>query len=209
MCLGPLGTLLYGTESGLEAIDLATCTKAWTNLAYEVADAQRGWLSGEQVVVEDRDSGLWAVALADGELTEPFRLPGHGDWDPLELQAVHVIDGRTYVRYRQRLVCYDARGSVLGADIVTDERDYRWLLPVAGGMVLFSRQSTDQPRAPDQRERRTEHVYRIYHLSPSCKVISQMELPPVVNPFLDAAVVDGGLLLSTHAETLIIPVRSD
>jgi outer membrane protein assembly factor BamB len=209
MCLGPLGALVYATAEGLEAVDLASGSKLWTNLAYPAGDTQHGWLVEDRVVIEDNEGRLRAVRLADGVVSEPFELPPHGEWDPLELQDVHFVDGLVYGRYRERVICFDDRGTVLGADVVTDARDYRWILPVADGLLLVSRHQTEHARVGNGGARQTQHTYLIYHLSRNCKVQRQLELAPVTAPFADAAVIDGALLLSTQTEAVVIPMPID
>ncbi|MHC4989723.1 MAG: PQQ-binding-like beta-propeller repeat protein, partial [Planctomycetota bacterium] len=209
MCVTPLGSLIYATSGGIEAVDIVTGTKRWTNLAYEITDTQRGWVHGPRVVIEDRDRYLRAISVVDGSISEPFDGPPHGDWDELELQDLQLVADRLYVRYRQRVIRYDDRGAVVGADVVTDQRDYRWLVPIDGGLLLVSRHQTEHARIPNQRGRRTEHVYRIYRLSENCKVISQMELPPVTQAFTEAVAIDGAILLSNQAQTLVIPMRPE
>ncbi|MEE9129961.1 MAG: hypothetical protein V3T84_08065, partial [Phycisphaerales bacterium] len=103
--------------------------------------------------------------------------------------------------FGERIVRFDASGEVLGADSISDERDYKWLLPTDDRLVLISRSESRQ----GQRRRRTQHTYRLYSLSENCKLMGDsVELPPVSEPFDRAAVIDGWILLSSPSETVAI-----
>ena len=209
MQIGPLGTILLATTDGLQAVDLASGERRWSNIVYGVTDLHHGWSAGDQVVVEDRDSELRVVRILDGTVSAAFGIPGHGDWDPMDLQGVHVVGDALFARYRQRLVRYDARGVVLGSDHIVDNRDYQWVEPVRDGVVLVSRHKTEQEIIPDRAGRQTRHTYRLYLLSRDCMVKAEVELRPITRRLFGTRAVDGWLLLSTQSETLAIPMPTD
>ncbi len=210
MSVGPLATLVYGTAEGMEAVDLLTGTKRWTNQAYETMETQSGWPVDDLVLIEDREGSLRAVDLERGSVSDRFVPPLQGDWDPLELQDVLIADGRLYARYRERVVQYDGQGRALGADVTTDSRDYDWVLPVEDGLLVLSRFQTEQAIIPDRSGRVTQHSYRIYRLAPDCKLRDESYvLPPITQRLVQVETIDGWILLSTPTETLAIPLPEE
>jgi hypothetical protein len=208
--IGPLATLIFGTAEGVFAMDMLTGELRWGNLSFEAVDTLNAWVGGDHIIVEDNASDIRALALADGTITDAFAKPAHGDWNPLDIQGVRIVDDRIYARYRQRVVRFDELGVVLGADIITDRRDYRWMLPTADGLLVVSRFKTEQAVIPNRMGRRMQHTYRIYHLSENCKVRQEHELSDAITSQLtEAAVIDGWLLLSSSASnTLAIPMST-
>jgi hypothetical protein len=206
MCADPLGTVVYASAGAIEAIDSDSGAKLWTNTNYTVADARNGWLAGNRVYIEDREAEMRSITLADGSVTASFAVPGHGEWSSKELQDLEGAGDNVYTRYRQRIVQYDPRGVVIGADAITGNRDYAWLLPVENGLILISRFKTEQAIMPDQNGRRTQHTYRIYDLSENCKDRGEIELHPISQRLFDAAAIDGWLLLSTQTDTMALPM---
>ena len=146
--------------------------------------------------------------LRDGSVSEPFEAPVRGEWDPLELRQLMIASDRVIAHYPQRIVAYDASaGAIAGADVVSDDRDYRWLLPAQDQFVLISSRTLQSP-IPDQPGRRTQQwTYLIYVLSDNCKLLGEpAKLPTLNDRVQQAAVIDGWLLLSTQSETLSIPM---
>jgi outer membrane protein assembly factor BamB len=205
----PLGTLVYGNGEGITAIDLWTGRRRWTNRAFSAAESRRAWVAGDALVIEDRDNDLRSVRLADGALSPPFSLP-HGDWDPLDIQEIVVVDRSVYALFRDRVVAFDEQGTIRGSDaIMTERRSFDRLLPVDGGLVLMSR-TTHQAAALDRPGRRIQHDYVIYRLSRNCKVEGEYQLPtPMAHQLLEVRAVDGWLLLSSPADTLAVPMPPD
>jgi outer membrane protein assembly factor BamB len=203
--VSPLGTLVYGTADGIELFDLLGGRRRMANITYAAMGSQRAWTGDESIVVRDRVAGLRALDPETGDLGDPFAPPTHGEWDPLDLRAVRVEDGRVYVRYKQRVVRFDDTGAVLGADVVSDDRDYRWLVPTADRLLVLSSR-TEQSLIPDREGRRTQYIYRIYPLSENCKLLGEpLELKPFRQRVDTITAVNGWLLLSTHARTVAIP----
>ncbi len=174
---------------------------------------RQGWPLWDSVVVRtqiDRRQNprnpLQAIKLSNGTMSDPFALPARGGWDPAGLNELIVDGQRVFAVFGERVVRFDASGDVLGADIISDERDYKWLLPTDDRLVLISRSDSRQTPVPGQRGRRTQHTYRLYSLSDNCKLIGDaVELAPVSDRFERAAVIDGWLLLSSRSETVAIP----
>ncbi len=205
MSIGPLGSLVFATEEGIEMLDLLSGETLWSNVSYAATGTHRGWPLAEHVLVEDRAKKLRALRLADGTLSDPFEVPRRGEWDPLALREVVVSRGRGFARYRQRIVRFDVTGAVRGADVISDDREFRWLLPADDRLILVSKLQTKQ--VPGETGWQTQHIYRIYSLSDSCKLIGdQIELPPLRQPLEASALIDGWLLLSGQARTLAIPL---
>ena len=208
MRVTPLGTLVYGSMQGVHAIDLYTGKRLWSNADYAALDSQRAWQIDDQLVIEDQRSRLRAMNLRDGSVSEPFEAPVRGEWDPLELRQLMIASDRVIAHYPQRIVAYDASaGAIAGADVVSDDRDYRWLLPAQDQFVLISSRTLQSP-IPDQPGRRTQQwTYLIYVLSDNCKLLGEpAKLPTLNDRVQQAAVIDGWLLLSTQSETLSIPM---
>ncbi len=207
MSIGPLGSLVVATAEGIEMLDLLSGETLWSNVSYAATGTQRGWPLADHVIVEDRAKSLRAIRLADGAVSDPFEVPRRGEWDPLDLREVVVSRGRGFVRYRQRIVRFDITGAVRGADVISDDREFRWLLPADDRLILVSKLKTEQAVLPGESRWQTRHIYRIYALSDSCKLIDdQFELPPIRQPLESAALIDGWLLLSEQAQTLAIPL---
>jgi hypothetical protein len=99
-------------------------------------------------------------------------------------------------------------GVMVGADVITDEREYQWLLPAEQCLVLISRR-TLQVIAPEQAGRRTQHIYRIYTLSHNGRVLGDpLELSPLPDRVQNVQLTDGWLLMSTQSDTLAIPMSA-
>ena len=207
MAAGPLGGLLYGTGAGIEMLQLPSGRSLWSNLSVAAQGTRRGWLMRGSVIIQtqtDRRQGpsnpLRAIKLTNGILSDPFALPARRGWDPSLLNRIVLDDQRVFAMFGERIVRFDASGEVLGADSISDERDYKWLLPADDRLVLISRSESRQ-----RRRRPTQHTYRVYSLSENCKLMGDaVELPPVSEPFDRAAVIDGWILLSSPSGTVAI-----
>ncbi len=205
-----MGSLVCASSEGIEAIDLLSGRRRWSNISFEAMKTRRGWSGTTHALIENRTNGLAAIAFEDGLMSRPLTLDVRGEWDPLSLAEVHVVDDSFVAQYRRRIIRYDIEGAVIGADVVSDERNYRWVLPFDGGLVVISRHDSRQVEVEGDSGRRTQWTYRIYIMSENCLLMKDaIELPPVTKRFRDAALVDGQLLLSTDAETLVLPMPAD
>ena len=116
-----------------------------------------------------------------------------------------VDGGRIFAHYGQRIIRFDLSGALLGADIVSDQRDYRWLLVAEDRLPLVSRLKREQVVLAGQAGRQTKHVYRLYSLSENCKLMGEaVQLPPLPERVRHASVIDGWLLLATPSSTLAV-----
>ena len=79
MTIGPLGSLVYATDAGLEAVDLQSGRRWWSAVSPDAQGTARGWPAAGQVIVQGP-----ASRPADG--VNPLR-------------AIRVSDGRRH-RYR-------------------------------------------------------------------------------------------------------------
>ncbi|MHC4303008.1 MAG: outer membrane protein assembly factor BamB family protein [Planctomycetota bacterium] len=212
MAIGPLGTLVYGNDVGVAAVELLSGGPVWSDESPEAAQTPRGRLAEGGVVVEsavvrpgEGANPLRAFQLGDGTRTDLFDAPDRGEWDRLDLRELVISEGRIFARYGQRIVRYSDAGTVLGADVVSDHRDYKWLLPAADRMLLVSRFKSEQVMVPAESRRRTEHTYRVYAMSENCRLVGDtVQLPPLSERVEVAAVIDNWLLLSTSSETLAV-----
>lgn len=206
------GELVYGTESGVELVNLNTGERRWRQRDSAALGSRRGWVTGDDVLFEDSNGSLRSVALRTGALSEPFHRPRStfgGDSSPL---VDVVIDrGMIYAQFADRIVRVSVDGTVLGADVISDERDYRWLFPATDRLVLVSKVGTQQVMTTGSPVRRTEHFYRLYTLSESCAVVDEglnLGTPDkgMVEPIRDVALMDRWLFISTGSTTLAVPM---
>ena len=205
-----LGSLLCASAEGIESIDVLSGRRRWTNISYEAMETRRAWPLGSHLLVENRTSSLATIAIDDGEMSEPFRAAARGEWDLLSLADVYVADDAIFAHYRQRIIRFDSKGHVLGADVVSDKRNYRWLLPADDGLIVISQHDSRQVAVENRAGRRTQWTYRLYIMSENLRLIGEaIELPPLTRRLREAALIDGLLLLSTDAETLALPMPAD
>ena len=209
---GPLGSVIYGTASSVEGVDLPGGTLLFASVSGPTA---RGWVSGQHVVVEspagavgEGPNPLRAVRTTDGAISAPFDVPIGGEWNRVELEDLHVDDGRLFAHYGQRIVRYDAAGTVLGADMVSDRHDYRWLFVAEDRLVLVSRFKREI--VAGEAGRQAKNIYRLYALSSNCKLLGEpYQLPPLGQRLQRAVLIDGWLLLSTPSQTLALALSDD
>ena len=211
MTIGPLGSLVYATGTGIEAVDLQSGRRWWSAVSPDARGTARGWLAAGQVIVQgaagraaDGVNPLRAIGVSDGNLSGPFDMPQRGEWNRLDLRALLVNDGRIFARYGERVVRFSPAGKVLGADVVSEHRDFKWLIPTADRLLAVSLVRSEP--VPGE-ARRTQHVYRVYGLSENCRLMGEaLELPPMTERLEQVVAVDGWLLLSTATGTLAVPM---
>ena len=211
MTIGPLGSLVYATAGGIESIDPQTGRRWWSIVGPDTRSTSRGWSAVGQVIVEltttrpqDGVNPIHALRAGDGRLSQPFDTLQRGEWDRFDLRAILATGGRLFARYGQRIVRFSTGGKLVGADVISEQRDYKWLLPAKDRLLVISRYKSEQVRGET---RRTQQIYRVYALSDNCRLIGEvLELPPMVEPLEHATVVDGWLLLSTATGTMAVPM---
>jgi outer membrane protein assembly factor BamB/predicted negative regulator of RcsB-dependent stress response len=212
MRIAPMGQLVFGTASGLHMVDLFSGKRMWSSSGYAALDSQRAWhfdSAAGGLIIEDQRSRLRSVNLRDGTISEAFEVPLRGEWDPLDLRSLQLIGGRVIALYPQRVVVYDsATGALVGSDVISDDRDYRFLLPADGKLVLVNSRVMQAP-VPDQPGRRAQQwEYLIYILSENGKVLAEpQKLDALTERVQQAALIDGWLLLSTSSDTVPIPLK--
>ena len=211
MTIGPLGSLVYATAGGIESIDPQTGRRWWSIVGPDTKGSTRGWSAVGQIVVElatsrppDGVNPIRALAAGDGQLSHPFDTLQRGEWDRFDLRAILATGGRLFARYGQRIVRFSPSGKLVGADVISEPRDYKWLLPAGDRLLVVSRHKS-KPDPGDMR--RTHQIYRVYALSDNCRLIGEvLELPPMAEPLEHAALVDGWLLLSTATGSVAVPM---
>ncbi|MHC5022418.1 MAG: outer membrane protein assembly factor BamB family protein [Planctomycetota bacterium] len=206
MAASPAGELVYGTGEGLEAFDLQAGRKLWTNIASAAMDTRRGWSVEDHLVLEDRVNRLRAVALATGDLTDPFETPQQGNWEPRDLRNVLVDHDRIFAMYGRRFVRYDAAGRVIGADAVGDSGDYQWMVPTTDRTLLLGRLDPQAAPMPGRELRPNERIYRVFAMSENCKVLDEVEVAVERKELRSVQAIDGWLLLSTRSDTMALPL---
>jgi hypothetical protein len=181
----------------------------WSVADYSVMDSQRAWLMGSRIVIEDQRSRLRSIDLQDGTVSEPYELPVRGEWDPLELRSVRAAGTQLIAQYPQRIVMYNpASGSITGADVITDDRDYRFLIPAKDKFIVVNSRAMQLGLAEQPGRRSQRWSYRLYVLSDNCKVLEDpLELmKPLDERVQFATALDNWLLLSTQSGTLAVPM---
>lgn len=228
----PLGELLIGTVDGVTCIDVFTGQPLWRRTGPAAADSQLAWMLNRQLLLEDQRGRLRIVNVRDGSVGDAFETPLRGEWDSSELRHVFLVraphaagvaggaDGsgdRIIAHYPQRVVMYDpANGAIVGVDVISDDRDFRWLLFAASGdaphdapsrLVLVNSRVQQAPMADQPGRRAQQWVYRLYVLSENGKVLADpVELNPLNERVQFAMLMNQMLLLSTNTETLLIPL---
>jgi len=209
MAITPLAQLVCGSSEGVDVFNLLTGRRTMATAEYAALDSQRGWQLGDTTVLEDNRTRLRTINTASGKLSEPFEMPLRGEWDPLELRHLFIVGDRLVAHYPQRVVNYDpATGGVIGADMVSDDRDYRWLLTAADRTLAISGRTEQAPmNEAGGGGRRTQYVYRVYALSENGKVLEdRLDLEPLPERVQHAQLINGWLLLSTNSDTLAVPM---
>ncbi len=212
MQLSVPGLLVYGNVAGVEAVVLPAGRMLWAHTLPDLMATPRGWAFDGSILVEssaarpgEGPNPLRAIRPDDGSMTDAFGAPTRGDWDRVDLREVVVDDGRIFGLYGQRVVRFAPDGTVMGADVISDQRNYRWVLPGADRLILVSLFTSEQVLQQGVSRGRTEHTYRLYALSPDCKLLGEpVQLSPLPERLTAAALVDGRLLLSTGSNTLVV-----
>jgi len=215
MCLTPLGQLVCGSSDGVDVFNIFTSRRMMSTGEYAALDSQRGWQLADTTVLEDNRTRLRTINTATGKLSEPFEMPLRGEWDPLELRHLFLVGDRIVAHYPQRVVNYDpATGGVIGADMVSDDRDYRWLLTAADRTLAISGRTEQAPMneagGGAGGGRRTQYVYRVYALSENGKVLEErLDIEPLPERVQYAQLLNGWLLMSTNSDTLAVPMPTE
>lgn len=213
---GPFGLLIYASDYGLAAIDLHSANLVWAMIAPGELNTVRGWVVGDSMLIElagesptDTPRGaIRAVRLRDGRLGKLFEQPDSGDWEPLNLLGVEPLEGdEALVHYRQRLARYGLDGQIRGLDVIRDDRAFIWSFVGRDRLVLVSAMQPLPEEEGGQFGRRMQYVFRIYQLSPNCRLLAEpLQLPPLAEPLQDAATINDWLLLSTMTSTVAVPM---
>ncbi len=205
------GRLLCGSEGGIVACDLLTGEPLWANVGYAATDAQRAWPVGGNVIFETQSS-LQGINATTGLVTQPFEGPATADWNPFDVQEVLPVEGQdmAFVRFIRRVVVFTSDGRVLGADIVNEDRDYRWIIPTVDRLIVISGRA-EQSLVRDARGRRTQYFYRIYTMSRNGRLEDRPhDLPPLRRRIRSVDIVNGRVLMSSeNDQTLVIPAPAD
>lgn len=210
MQAGPLGTLVYGGDSGVGKINLRDGGLIWANRSYAVTQTSRGWRTGRYMAIEDRGGNLRRLHADTGLLGPTFDIPDHGGWEPLRLVDVYG-DGDAFIaRFRQRFVRYDINGNVIGADVLLGDRADEWVLRGDDRFVLISN-LTD---VGDGRFRLREQpvVYRVTMLSPNGQSLTEgadLTLPDLLEQIDSATVRDGWVLATAGEWTIALPAGAE
>jgi len=202
-----LGRLLVASSEGWELIDLHTGERLWMNRSPVLQESRTGWLGGATAVAEDRTGRLHLIDLLSGRIIRPLEPSGAGNWELSQVESVHpALDGTWLVRYAARVVRYDPSGMIIGADVIGDARNYVGIVVGADTLIILSLFNNSQVRLPGEDRLRMQRTYRLYPLALDGRMREQIfELPPMLKRLQAYTAVNGWLLLSTDAETIVIP----
>ncbi len=205
---GGTGTVLYGTETGVHALDLVSQDLLWRHEGYPAVGAVET-VSARGIVLLETDGGdVFRIDPFSGRLSGPFIRPDSAAETRAEILGYVIEAGRILVLERQRLVIYDTDGELIGADAVRGERNYRELQRARGRTLIVS--ALPPLQQPDRGGRgggwTTRHPHRIYTVADDGRLIDEtLEIPPLPDPIRDSSLIDGWLLLSTDGRTYAVP----
>lgn len=207
----PRGIVVFGTDAAIEAIDLVSGQRRWSNVSPEAGWFTRGWRFGEQVLVADATTRLHALDLTTGRLSGAFEPAEDRGGQPSKLEHVQTRGDRALAHYQQRVVWFERDGSVSGQDILPHERKFSHVLLGQNRMAVISHVPNPDPSVRRQRR----FVDRIYIFSDSCKLLDEEIIPANRNPAKEAMAIDGWLLLSERVservsdrdQTVAVPMR--
>ncbi len=145
--------------------------------------------------------------MVDGSISNAFDSPADGQFNRTGPREVLIDEGRIFALYGRRVVRFHTSGAVLGADMISDQHDFRWLFATGDRLLVVSRFKSEPVIVPGQAGRRHQHTYRLYALSKNCKLLGEaFQLPPLATSLQRAAVIEGWLLLSTTKATIAVPL---
>ena len=75
MKISPLGVLAYGTAEGIDAIDLFTGHRVWSNVSYAALDSRSGRGSLKATVEDQLATVCGSISVRDGLVSEAFETP--------------------------------------------------------------------------------------------------------------------------------------
>lgn len=207
MVRGPLGVLVVGSIDGIEAVDLFSGERRWTQTSYDALDSQRAWIVDDRVIFEDQRARLRSLDIATGALSDSFENPARGEWETMELLQVIPYHGQALAHYRQRLALFDpTTGAIVGADAIGQNRDFRWIVPLDSHLLVVDLTS-DQVAMGERGARQTRYQYQIHVLSQNGLALRDpFALEPLHDRLQQLHAVDGWLLGSTSAGTLAIRI---
>ncbi|HWB19914.1 MAG TPA: PQQ-binding-like beta-propeller repeat protein [Phycisphaerales bacterium] len=207
MTLDPLGRLVFATGDNIMSINAFTLERRWLNTQPAAIETRNVWALDNALVVEDRASGLRTLNWHTGALSGAFDGPTRGEWDPLDIDDVQGARGNIVARFGQRMVVFDVRGSIVGADVVNEDRHYNWLFPTSDHLIVVSAHAepvtSDRPGGS-----RYQYTYRIFNFSDNGKLLDYpLELPfPLQQRVQNIAAIDGYLIFSTDTDIMALPL---
>jgi outer membrane protein assembly factor BamB len=203
-----LGMLIFGTQGGIEAWDLATVERVWVNQSRQATGLARAWAFGENLFVADGLSRLHSIDVTTGALSAPFEAANTSDDPTFELIALHPVGDDALAHYRQRIVRYRPDGTVVCQDAVASQRDYTHIVPLAGGGALVVSHVPQVGSDPaDRRIPRNAHYDWLYLLDDSCQILQQQAMDAERDYLQNVHVIDGWILLSQRQQTFAVPTR--
>lgn len=199
-----LGRIAAITSGGITMLDpmstILGFDGGWQKVDPRLGDADRVWMSADQIVLFDQ-LGLGLALGAD------FGTSLAGVWGPApdesrpsgRLLEVTPIGDRWLLRYDARVLLYDARGRLVGADGIARRDRSNWAtLPVRDGVLLISRSS-----------RSVNAVQRVHRLDDSRGLLVNGGPFDVQGRFDEVTAVDGWLLLSGGERTYALSMGGD
>lgn len=207
------GELIVGSFAKVEALDAldGSCRVLWRSSSPLLMDSIGSWRFGDSLLVADRGDGLAAIDLRDGtERPEAFRPPVRSDLRPPTLRGGGRAGPYALVQFEDRVLLFGLDGSLRGEDAVADDRNYLFVLPVEGAILVVNALGSRQVPSPLTGGMRTEFAYLAHRLSLDSGL--RIEAPAArirlsAQRCERAATLPDLLLLSTATSTLAVPFR--
>ena len=107
----------HGTAEGIDAIDLFTGHRVWSNVSYAALDLAAGVAAVKATVVEDVTNRLRLDQRSRWPGVRGVRNPvrGGGEWEPLDLRDVLLVGDKIVAHYPRRVLVYEPSTGSLAA----------------------------------------------------------------------------------------------
>lgn len=213
--LAPTGEAVVGSFARVEAIDAfdPDGRTLWKSSASAVVDSVAAWRFGDTLILPDRSDAMGAIGLLGGE-TRPdrFRLPARPDLRQPSVRAGGRVGDTAVMQLEDRLLAFTLDGGLVGVDAVAEDRNYLFALPTEKTLLAVNSLGSRQVPSPLTGGMRTEFLYLIHQfvLGEGMRIAGPAARVRVTGQRCDrVAAIDGFLLLSAGATTLVLPFAPD
>ena len=199
LTITPRGTAIYGSDSTVESIDLASLERQWVNTDPDAEFLTRSWNVQDNVMLADNTTRLRMLDTTTGELTTEFQPHEDRGSNIVTLRSLQQVGGRILAHYGQRVVWFDQSGTVEGQDVLPSRRNYTDVVPFAGGVI-----ASNNTQGQGSRTRR-RGIDTLYMLSESAKLLDHRAVPTDHNEPTGVVALDGWVLISHQSQTIWVP----